>query len=66
MQILACLTGDRSTAMLCNVIANKDGNRMDAYTALYQLLAQKAGVKLTASRDDVKKAINTHGRLKTL
>lgn len=59
MQILACLTGDRSTAMLCNVIANEDGNRMDAYTTLYQLLAQKAGVKLTASRDEVKKAIMT-------
>lgn len=59
MQILACLTGDRSTAMLCNVLPNPDGKRMDAYTTLYELLATTAGVKLTASRDEVKKAIMT-------
>lgn len=59
MQILACLTGDRLTAELCNVLQNDDGERMDAYTALYNMLAQQAGIKLTASRDEVKRAIMT-------
>ena len=59
MQILACLTGDTQTAALCNVIPNPAGDRMDAYTALYIELGKQAGIKLTASRDDVKRAIMT-------
>lgn len=59
MQILACLTGDTQTAALCNVISNPAGKRMDAYTALYDKLGKQAGIKLTASRDDVKRAIMT-------
>jgi len=59
MQILACLTGDRSTAMLCNVVPNENGDRMDAYTSLYIKLSERAGNKLTAARDEVKRAIMT-------
>lgn len=33
MQLLACLTGDRKAALLCNVLST--GNREDAYTSLY-------------------------------
>lgn len=33
MQLLACLTGDRMAALLCNVIST--GKREDAYTSLY-------------------------------
>ena len=36
MQILACLTGDRSAAELCNVV--NTGHRRDAYTLIYQAM----------------------------
>jgi hypothetical protein len=63
MQLLACLTGDRSAAKLCNVILDFSdkavAQRMDGYTVIYNLMLSVLGEKSKIKRDDVKKAIMT-------
>ena len=57
MQILACLTGDRRAAMLCNVI--NIGRRADAYTEIYMKMLAKVGQQGRVSRDMIKEAVMT-------
>ncbi len=57
MQILACLTGDRKAAQLCNVVDM--GKRMDAYTEVYRLMQQRVGQQGRITREMVKKAVMT-------
>jgi hypothetical protein len=57
IQILSCLTGDRKGAELCNVV--DVGRRMDAYTTMYQQMAEKIGESTKIDRKDVKKAVMT-------
>lgn len=63
LQILACLTGDREAAKLCNVINRDDGTRADAYTLVYDLMIENLktiGVYAGGiERDDCKQAIMT-------
>lgn len=57
LQILACLTGDRSAAELCNVVDT--GHREDAYTNIYDLMLQRSGGNAKIKRSDTKQAIMT-------
>lgn len=57
IQILACLTGDRRAAELCNVIDT--GTRADAYTHLYMAMCEKLGEAGQIQRDDTKKSVMT-------
>lgn len=57
MQILACLTGDRRAAMLCNVV--NVGRRVDAYTEVYKYMLMKAGTQGRITRDAVKTGVMT-------
>lgn len=57
LQLLACLTGCRKSALLCNVL--DAGKRMDAYVSLYLSLIERTGGKATIDRKDTKKAIMT-------
>ena len=57
IQLLACLTGDRKAAALCNVIDT--GHREDAYTGLYQSMLNRIGEGAKISRKDTKQAIMT-------
>ncbi len=57
LQILACLTGDRQAARLCNVI--DIGTRADAYTIIYEEMTQVIGETAKIERDDCKQAIMT-------
>lgn len=57
MQILACLTGDRRAAELCNVV--NTGSRKDAYTMVYKKMLEKIGTQGRVTRDMVKKAVMT-------
>ncbi|MFV0357706.1 MAG: DNA-directed RNA polymerase, partial [Bacteroides thetaiotaomicron] len=57
MQILACLTGDRKAAMLCNVL--DAGCRMDAYQAIYRKMLKALGSKAVLAAKDVKQAVMT-------
>jgi hypothetical protein len=63
MQFLACLTGDRSAAQLCNVLDT--GHRRDAYTAVFEimvdLLVKRLGEDAAGKieRDDLKQAVMT-------
>lgn len=58
LQILACLTGDRKAAELCNVI--NTGKRQDAYTVIYHRMLDKIGGQVgVIKRDDTKQAILT-------
>ena len=57
MQILACLTGDRRAAQLCNVV--NTGRRMDAYTEVYKYMLMKAGAQGRVTRDMVKTGVMT-------
>jgi hypothetical protein len=57
LQLLAILIGDRSAAELCNVVDM--GDRMDAYTAIYEVMLTAIGEDSKISRDDVKRAIMT-------
>jgi hypothetical protein len=57
MQILACLTGDRRAAQLCNVV--NMGRRMDAYTEVYKYMLLKAGAQGRVTRDMVKTGVMT-------
>lgn len=57
LQILACLTGDRRAAQLCNVV--NMGRRMDAYTEVYTYMQAKVGQQGRITRDMVKSAVMT-------
>jgi hypothetical protein len=57
LQILACLTGDRSAAELCNVVFT--GRREDAYTLLYEAMLQATGGSSKIDRSGTKQAIMT-------
>jgi hypothetical protein len=57
LQLLACLTGDRSAAKLCNVL--NTGKREDAYTGVYNYMKSIAGMGADVKRDDCKSAIMT-------
>jgi hypothetical protein len=57
IQILACLTGDRQAAKLCNVVDT--GKREDAYTGLYDTMVAKLGGKAKIERKSTKQAIMT-------
>ena len=60
LQILACLTGDRKAAELCNVI--NTGKRQDAYTVIYHRMLDKIGGQVgVIKRDDTKQAILARG-----
>lgn len=55
MQLLSVLTGDRLAAELCNVI--DIGKCSDAYTTIYERMADSLAVATTVSRDQAKSAI---------
>ena len=57
MQILACLTGDRRAAQLCNVV--NVGRRVDAYTEVYKYMLAKVGQQGRVTREMVKSAVMT-------
>lgn len=57
IQLLACLTGDRKAAALCNV--TDTGHREDAYTGLYHALLLKVGEGSKIERKKTKDAIMT-------
>jgi hypothetical protein len=57
LQILAALTCDRSSAELCNVVST--GRREDAYTSIYQFMADKLGEGAKIDRSKTKTAIMT-------
>ncbi|QDH84011.1 RNA polymerase [Achromobacter phage vB_AxyP_19-32_Axy11] len=57
MQILACLTGDRKAAELCNVV--NAGRRMDSYTSIYHKMLDVLGEGAKIKRNDVKQAVMT-------
>lgn len=57
LQILACLTGDRSAAELCNVV--NTGSRKDAYTEFYKFMLEKVGERAKLTREMVKQAVMT-------
>ncbi len=57
MQILACLTGDRKAAELCNVV--NTGSRRDAYTEVYKLMLIRVGSQGRVTREMVKSAVMT-------
>lgn len=57
MQILACLTGDRKAAELCNVV--NTGSRKDAYTEVYKKMLAKVGQQGRITRAMVKDAVMT-------
>lgn len=62
LQILACLTGDRRAAEICNVVNRKvDGKtqRADAYTIIYQMMMRVLGEDGQLKREDTKQAIMT-------
>jgi hypothetical protein len=57
IQILACLSGDRSAAQLCNVVDT--GKREDAYTGIYETMVSKLGEGAKIDRKQSKQAIMT-------
>jgi len=57
LQLLACLTGDRSSAELCNVV--NIGHRADAYTKIYREMLDRLGEDAKISRSGTKDAIMT-------
>jgi hypothetical protein len=56
-QILACLTGDRLAAEMCNVLFT--GSREDAYTGIYERMLAKVGAEGRIQRPDIKQAVMT-------
>lgn len=56
-QILACLTGDRQAAELCNVV--NTGNRLDAYTVIYEAMMEAIGGDCNLDRKQTKRAVMT-------
>lgn len=63
LQLLACLTGDRSAAELCNVVNYNDANgkpmRRDAYTVVYHKMLDILGEASRIKRSDTKQAVMT-------
>lgn len=62
LQLLACLTGDRKAAQLCNVINYiEDGviQRRDGYTVIYNEMNDRIQETGRIQRNDVKKAVMT-------
>lgn len=62
LQLLACLTGDRQAAELCNVVPYRENGkvkRRDAYTVVYKLMLNTLGESGRIKRDDCKQAIMT-------
>lgn len=63
LQILACLTGDRRAAELCNVVNYRDESgkvkRRDAYTVIYNKMLNTLGKGARIKRNDCKQAIMT-------
>lgn len=63
LQLLACLTGDRSAAELCNVVNYNDANgkpmRRDAYTVVYHKMLDILGEASRIKRSDIKQAVMT-------
>lgn len=57
MQLLSCLTGDRSAARLCNVVST--GSREDAYASVYAHMLHKTGGASKIDREDCKRAVMT-------
>lgn len=57
LQILSCLTGDISTARICNVVDT--GHRRDAYTEYFNHMLTKVEDKSSINRDDLKSAVMT-------
>ena len=57
MQILACLTSDRTGAMQCNVVDS--GKREDAYTNVYNHMCNITGDSSKIVRSDAKAAVMT-------
>lgn len=57
IQILSVLTGDRSAALLSNVL--DAGKRMDAYTGIYEEMLRRADQNIQLTRDTVKDAVMT-------
>lgn len=57
IQILSVLTGDRSAALLSNVL--DAGKRMDAYTGVYEEMLRRAGQDIQLTRATVKDAVMT-------
>ena len=62
-QLLACLTGDRKAAQLCNVVNFNDENgepvRRDMYTVIYHKMLEVLGESSRIKRSDTKAAIMT-------
>lgn len=57
LQILACLTECRKSALLCNVV--DAGKRMDAYTGIYGFMLDRIGDTAKIERNQVKQAVMT-------
>ena len=57
MQILACLTGCRKTAELCNVV--NVGRRVDGYMEIYGGMMTNTGGQAKIDRKEVKQAVMT-------
>ena len=57
IQLLACLTGDRKAAQLCNVVDT--GKREDAYVGLYNSMVERIGEGAKIERKSTKQAIMT-------
>lgn len=63
LQLLACLTGDRKAAQLCNVVnyygSEGKARRSDAYTVIYRTMLEAVGQSSRVKRDDCKQAVMT-------
>lgn len=63
LQILACITGDRLAAQLCNVVPvfgdDAEALRIDGYTVIYERMVNTLGEAGQIERDDCKKGIMT-------
>lgn len=57
LQLLACLTGDRKAAEICNVV--NTGHRRDAYGIVYKSMCETIGEEGKISRGDAKDAVMT-------
>lgn len=57
LQLLACLTGDRKAAEICNVV--NTGHRRDAYGIVYKDMCETIGEEGKISRGDAKDAVMT-------
>lgn len=56
-QVLACLARDRDAASLCNVVDT--GNRLDAYTVIYDAMMEAIGQEGALDRKHTKRAVMT-------